>query len=302
MKPFLYTIFTLFIATLSRLESLDIPTDKSSSKYKYDLAICAIFRDEAPYLKEWIEFHKLLGVQHFYLYNNRSSDNFQEVLKPYIFRNEVELIDWHYRHEDVSRWSPIQTSAYNDCINKVKTKVKWLAILDIDEFLFPVQSDNLVKFLKNYEDYAALGVNWQMFGTSNVSQISKGELMIEKLCMKALADHEENIHIKSIVRPKHVSSCENPHFCFLNEGQVQVNANKEIFTGPFSPYITIDKIRINHYWTRDEAFFNHIKIKRRMDWKEGMDGILNRKNKLSIVEDHEILRFAKKLRKKMFKD
>jgi hypothetical protein len=43
---------------------------------KHYLSICAIFKDEAPYLQEWIEFHRLLGVEKFYLYNNNSRDNF----------------------------------------------------------------------------------------------------------------------------------------------------------------------------------------------------------------------------------
>jgi hypothetical protein len=32
-----------------------------------NLAITAIFQNEAPYLKEWIEFHLLMGAEHFYL-------------------------------------------------------------------------------------------------------------------------------------------------------------------------------------------------------------------------------------------
>ena len=38
------------------------------------LAICAVYRNEAPYLREWIEFHRLVGVERFFLYNNRSTD------------------------------------------------------------------------------------------------------------------------------------------------------------------------------------------------------------------------------------
>jgi hypothetical protein len=34
------------------------------------LSICAIFRHEAPYLREWIEFHKLIGAERFFLYDN----------------------------------------------------------------------------------------------------------------------------------------------------------------------------------------------------------------------------------------
>ena len=64
--------------------------------YEYELAIGAIFRDEAPYLKEWIEFHKLVGCEHFYLYNNASTDNFYEIQESYIANGEVDLIDWNY--------------------------------------------------------------------------------------------------------------------------------------------------------------------------------------------------------------
>ena len=42
-----------------------------SIERKYNVAICAIFKNEEPYIKEWIEFHKIVGVDHFYLYNNK---------------------------------------------------------------------------------------------------------------------------------------------------------------------------------------------------------------------------------------
>jgi len=34
------------------------------------LAICPIFRDEAPYLAGWISFHQLVDVGNFYLYDS----------------------------------------------------------------------------------------------------------------------------------------------------------------------------------------------------------------------------------------
>ena len=47
---------------------------------KYRISICGIFKNEAPFLKEWIEFHEMIGIEHFYLYNNNSDDNFEEIL------------------------------------------------------------------------------------------------------------------------------------------------------------------------------------------------------------------------------
>jgi len=57
------------------------------------VSIVSIFRDESKYLKEWIEFHLLVGVDKFYLVNNNSIDNFNEVLSPYILSGVVELFN-----------------------------------------------------------------------------------------------------------------------------------------------------------------------------------------------------------------
>ena len=102
----------------------------------FDLAICAIFQDDAKYLPEWIEFHQKQGVQHFYLYNNLSSDDYLNFLKPYIRNGQVDLIDWPKVQQNIGEWNSIQCAAYMDCINKHKKNCKWIAFIDTDEFLF----------------------------------------------------------------------------------------------------------------------------------------------------------------------
>lgn len=51
---------------------------------KYYFSICAIFKDESLSIKEWIEYHKLIGVEHFYLYNNNSTDSSVSILQEYV--------------------------------------------------------------------------------------------------------------------------------------------------------------------------------------------------------------------------
>ncbi|MBQ6975183.1 MAG: glycosyltransferase family 2 protein [Selenomonadaceae bacterium] len=46
--------------------------------FMYDLVVVTIVRDEAPYIKEWIDYHLLAGVNHFLIYDNESSDNLKE--------------------------------------------------------------------------------------------------------------------------------------------------------------------------------------------------------------------------------
>lgn len=293
----LFSLFIFLIASLEAIEKLNKTTPYT--RYLYPAAITAIFKNEAPFLKEWIEYHKLIGVKHFYLYNNNSTDGFREVLKPYLIRGEVDLIDWPFISNNQKEWTKVQCAAYNHAIQMAYGYAEWLAIIDIDEFIVPVTADNLAEFLRDYGDYAAVGINWQMFGTSGVSRIPSKSLMVETLLMKGPENFEENSQVKSIVRPEVVVEVINPHFAILHPGCLQVNPDKQAFSGAFAPAISTDKIQINHYWTRDEEYFYNFKVGRRENWDEQKKTSEKRLNSLNAVPDDKILRFVPLLRKQM---
>jgi len=265
----------------------------------YDLAICAIFQNESPYLAEWLEFHAIVGVQHFFLYDHLSTDNPSIVLNPYLHRGDVTLIPWSYPTLDHPEWDALQRRAYEDAVQRTQDKTRWLAFLDIDEFLFPVQEDNLVDFLRSYEGVSGVCVNWQMYGTSKMTTIPAGRLLIESLLLKAPTDYDENRLFKSIVKPSDVLSCKNPHLFTYRPGSFQVNPNGEPFVGSRAPYVAVDKVRVNHYWSKDEAYFFKVKAPRRKKWGEGAATMLTRIQSLNQVEDGAILRFVPALRRRM---
>lgn len=271
----------------------------ADNSYKHELSICTIFQNEADYLREWIEFHKLVGVQHFYLYNNLSNDNYKEVLQPYIDAGEVDLIDWDKASTNLSNWNTIQCNAYSHAIKSTADQTKWLAILDTDEFLFPVEVDQLTEFLKDYENYGGLCVNWQLYGTSKVSEILYGDLLIEKLTFKAPTKYVLNEIIKSIVRPDRVQKVENnPHYFIYKKGYYAVNSlKKPVHT--LKNTININKVRINHYWVRDEKYLHDIKIPRRLKWGESESYVLRSVEKTNIVEDTTIFKYIPRLKKAM---
>lgn len=265
--------------------------------YQYDLSVCMIFQNEAPYLKEWIEFHRLLGVQHFYLYNNLSSDNYLEVLTPYVKKGIVELVDWNYWHPDVQNWDQIQIGAYQDALQRSIHKTKWLAILDSDEFLFPVKLNSLVGFLNQFEMMPHIGgvcVNWVMYGTSGVEKIPADKLLIETLVYSNGSGHD---HFKTIMRPERVAVVCSPHYALYKEGICHCTpTNKPVLP----PFIEIDLIRINHYWSRDEWFLNNVKIPRRLNWGTSPETCKLWSQNNSCY-DPSIFRFIKPLRKRVFK-
>ena len=72
--------------------------------------MCALFKNEGRYLREWLEYHRLVGVDYFYLYDNGSRDRSVQVLQPYIREGLITLVPWPDRvlvedKEEVSNWA-----------------------------------------------------------------------------------------------------------------------------------------------------------------------------------------------------
>ncbi len=270
------------------------------AKHKYQLSICMVFRDEAPYLKEWIEFHRLVGVDHFYLRSHKSVDHYAEVLAPYIQEGLVEFSEDQTGEEgDIHFWKNIHRVFYVECLKKARGVSKWVAFLDSDEFLFPSKESSVLDVLKDFEQYPGIGINWQMFGTSDVEKIQPNQLLIESLTHCASVDYEANIHIKSIVKPEFAVDFINPHYAVYWPGYKQVNTDGQSFAGPFSPYVQVDKLRINHYWLRDEYFFHNVKIKRRLDLGYSVNSIMKQSIEMNQKTNDLVLRYVPALKEAM---
>jgi hypothetical protein len=252
---------------------------------KGQLCICTIFKNDAKYLPEWIEFHSERGVEHFYLYNNASQDDYKIILDRYVQLGIVELFDYCYDYDKEADWTRIQCSAYMHCIEMIRKKFKWCAFLDTDEFLFSPCNKDIKKTLKDYDDCSAIAVNWVMYGTSNVAKIPDGEKITNHLLYRSKIEFEGNDIPKSIVKPKYVLSCENPHYFTMKKGHRYVNENKEKIIGTFRSKNSVKFLRINHYWTRDEDFFLNTKIPRRKRWDESIEKTLNISSQLNDVFD-----------------
>ena len=288
-------IFLLFLCACIHL--------LNGSEYRYQLAIGAIFRDEAPYLKEWIEFHKLVGVEHFYLYNNCSTDDYESVLRHYIDIGEVELIQWPYTSSSWEHWLyEIQAGAYTNCLSLARGKAKWLAIIDIDEFLTPLSGDYVPDILKDYEAFGGVGFNWKLFGHSGLLDLAPNKLMIESLVRTAAHDRSTHLGIKSIVRPERVKDCHHPHYVSYADGFYHVNSNKEpsINSQGVTNGVYYDRLAINHYWSRTGNYL-YKKLKR---WHVLAPHVIPEQwptyvESMNVLLDHSMDRFVLPLRKKM---
>lgn len=211
--------------------------------FETELAITAILKNEAPYIKEWIEFHKLVGVQKFFLYDNESNDNIKEILQPYI---EAKEVIYTYLPGEKQ-----QFIAYQDSIRKNANKVKYMAFIDIDEFITPVKYDTITEFLKYAESkekhIGAIGINWVMHGFNGHKTTPEG-LVCENFS-RCDFDTDRNKHIKSIVNPRTVIFANHPHYFVHKLGVKIINSCGEETYDPFSEQ-DYEHIIINHFWTK----------------------------------------------------
>jgi hypothetical protein len=206
------------------------------------LSVCAIYRDEGRYLREWVAFHRLMGVERFFLYDNRSEDEHREALAPFLADGTVVLHEWPM--------FPGQLQAYAHCLEHYRADSRWIAFLDLDEYLFSPTGRKVSELLPEYEDANGVGVNCLVFGTSGHETPPPG-LLLENYTRRT--DFEpRNRTIKSIVNPVRVREPGNdPHYFKYIEG-FAVDENGEKIRGPKTEALSCSKLRINHYITRSQ--------------------------------------------------
>jgi hypothetical protein len=202
------------------------------------LSVCAIYLNEAPFLREWIEFHRLVGVERFFLYDNGSTDAHLEVLAPYLEDGVVVIHDWPSRDKP-------QEPAYDDCLQRHGPESRWIAFIDLDEYLFSPTYKPLPEILVDYEQHPAVVANWVMFGTSGHLTKPVG-LTISSYDRRKAYPPGTVEQIKSIVDPARTERALTGHSFEYREGAA-VNENHTSKEGRAAREVSIERLRVNHY-------------------------------------------------------
>ena len=225
---------------------------KTPSDFKNYLSAALMIKNEAEYLPEWLEYHLLVGVDKFYIYDNDSTDRLKDILRPYI---EAGIAEYIYYPKKQS-----QTYMCNDAIKKVQDETYWLAIIDTDEFIVPKNGLKISEILKNYESYPGVELNWLLYGDSGQTKKTEG-LIIERFTHHAKLDEPRNRHVKTISNPRKVAYIPSPHNAVYFNKQRSVNTAKVENKLPFLKRVAcFDQMYIAHYFTRSrEEYFKRRK-------------------------------------------
>jgi len=260
-----YRLLGIFLLSFTLCTKLIGATERdfSQKNKRYTLSVCAVVKNEANYLKEWIEFHRIIGVDHFYLYNNNSTDLLEAALKSYIRKGIVTLINWPdflKSNEEQDRYWPLSTQipAYENAIKfrAIKT-TKWLALLNTDEYLVPVNSYSIKELLNQYDSYPAIILTTDVFDGSNVNLFPQKKLLIESRDLIKSPDQGSiRRFTKIILKPQ---LCEGfdwaPYKVLFKNDQHPIALKKS-------------DMRVNCYANRDKLFIDTLKHRLYLDTKE----------------------------------
>lgn len=205
---------------------------------RYYLAVCAIAKNEGPYFKEWIEWHRMKGVEKFYIYDNESTDCTREELAPYIESGLVEYTCFPGRKR--------QLAAYDDCFERHRLEARWIAVIDLDEFIVPVKDRTIPDFLHRMEKFSAVEINWLVYGSGGAKTRGPGGVM-ERFRHHSVPEHTLNRHVKSIVDPRRVCTMVGCHEAARISGQAADSHGEPLKSGFRDRMPQQDVIRINHY-------------------------------------------------------
>jgi hypothetical protein len=258
-------------------------------------------KNEGRYLHEWIEFQRLMDAEQIYLYDNGSTDDSIKVVAPFVAEGFVTLTPWVTFDDEVVA----QRQAYAHALCNFGPSFRWMAFIDLDEFLFPVTAPTLVEALSNYEDFPCLCVPWFLFGFSGHATPPPG-LVIENYTQRApfppTAHRRMLLRWKSIVNPAAVTAVPDPHMFELTSGTIGgIDERRDVVsvkTAKDPPPGAV--LRINHYFTRSRQEFAEKSC--RTDGYIVSPGKRRRRADLieaETVRDDTVLRFLPALRERM---
>lgn len=255
-----------------------------------DMKICAIARNEGLYIREWVLFHQIVGVEHITIYNNNSDDNTLEVLQPFVESGFVDVIDWPFPN-------PSQLAAYSNYVANHRGPF-WCAFIDCDEFLWSPQYDTIQEALDSRPNpRSAYGVNWMVFGSGGQTEY-EDKPVIERFTWRPATSHPVDDHVKSVIWMDQNVSVIDPHH--FNTERGTINENGQAIGGPFSHHCS-NVLRINHYSSKSLAEWR----KRIQLGKPDRGGVEVREDEWywdrqqQDVDDREIQKFLPELKRRL---
>lgn len=229
------------------VEHPKIKRDTNSYKNNnYFLATLTIAKDESMIIKEFIDHYKSQGVSHMFIIDNGSTDNMNEIIEPYIEEGFVTLFIFPEPYKQIDH--------YNKVYREIKNFCEWLAVVDVDEYVFGVEDsiEELLKYDKDFINVDYIVLPWIMFGSNGhdlqPENIRKG--FIKRKSLEECRNNPRFDNQKSLFKTKVVDSLK------VHIHDIIDKSSCRIIEAP------LNKLRLNHYAIMSWEYFSKVKMTR----------------------------------------
>lgn len=129
--------------------------------------VVGCMKNEAPYILEWVAYHRAIGIDNFLIYTNDCSDGTAELLR----RLDAMGIVQHRDNDGRKGRSPQQHALSLAMDEPVVRDADWIAHIDVDEFI-NVRCGNgtLDDLLAAVPDATNIAMTWRLFGHNGVAR------------------------------------------------------------------------------------------------------------------------------------
>ncbi|AWN37543.1 glycosyltransferase family 2 protein [Methylobacterium radiodurans] len=232
------------------------------------IGLIAPARDEAPFLLEWLAYHRTRGIERFFIADNGGTDATSDLLC------RLDRAGLVTRYDYLGR-SYFQTDFYAETLARpeVRAACDLLAALDCDEFLVATNGRPIPATLAELfadDAVSALALNWANYGSAGQEEHDPARLVLEQYDRRAEERNPLNNHIKSVFRPERFRGFRvNVHAIDMDYGLYRAASGDAADWDVAYAARGITRVpdwtnlRVNHYSTKSRSAFVQRKLQGR---------------------------------------
>jgi len=234
------------------------------------MSICliAIFKNEACIMKEWLDHYIKQGVDHFFLIDNGSDDDYMKIMKHYIDKKRITLVIDSTKH--------MQRQLYNKHFLEKSKVYEWAVVCDLDEFIYSRKQFKTIKdYLKSLDkSISQVKVQWKIFGSNGFVEQPKAVTKSFTKRVNYDTGRSQGVKIvegikyslcKSIIRTKTAVEL-NIHIHESSNNNTIVSSNSVSEMNEFGVIseneLTNSYLHLNHYVNQSFSWFMNVKATR----------------------------------------
>ena len=271
--------------------------------------LLSAMRNEAPYLLEWVAYHRLIGFEHFIIVSNDCDDGTDKMLDRLVQLGIVTHIRHDHKGKQTLQWRALRLIEKCD---KLK-EAEWVLFADCDEFLNIKIGDGTVNALwDTYPKATAFALQWRLFGNNGVYHL-KDKCVISQFTraapvplyfpwqasqFKTLFKNDGAFKKLGVHRPQNIDVAQLEAQEWVNSaGRVLPDAFKSKFLPLMGEYSGVDSAQLNHYSVRSAESYL-VKSERGLPNRTDrpLDAAYWIERNFNTVEDNSILRHEKSVK------